>query len=77
MVASIIIGLGISNSISKPITKLKKVANNIAKGNFDQKVDTRSNDEIGELAYQFDLMKNSIKKSNEDLSRSEKKYRNL
>ena len=57
----IIMGLFISNSISKPIRRLRDAANEITKGNFDVDIkEVKSNDEIGELSSQFHNMKESI-----------------
>ena len=65
VIASIIIGLGISNSISKPITKLKRVANDLNKGLFDTKIVIESNDEIGEFSKAFDSVADTMKKNQE------------
>ena len=65
VIASIIIGLSISNSISKPITKLKTIANDLNKGLFDTKIVIESNDEIGEFSKAFDSVANTMKKNQE------------
>ena len=66
----IIIGLFISNSISKPIITLKYAANEISKGNFNVNIrGTSRNDEIAELSSQFNIMKQSIVSANKDLNR--------
>ena len=66
----IIIGLFISRSISKPIMKLKYAANEISQGNFNVDIrETSRNDEIAELASQFNIMKQSIDSTNKHLNR--------
>jgi signal transduction histidine kinase len=66
----IIAGLFISNSISKPILKLKYAANEISKGNFNVDIgETSGNDEIAELSSQFNIMKQSIVSANKHLNR--------
>jgi signal transduction histidine kinase len=66
----IIIGLFISRSISKPIMKLKYAANEISKGNFNVDFgETSRNDEIAELASQFNIMKRSIISAHRHLNR--------
>jgi signal transduction histidine kinase len=66
----IIIGLFISRSISKPISELKKAANEISKGNFNVDIrGTSRNDEIAELSSRFNVMKQSIVSANKDLNR--------
>jgi len=74
---SVIISVAISRSVSKSIEKLKSATLEITKGNFDVETKIISNDEIGELTSQFDVMKHSIKKSNLALSKSEQKYKDL
>ena len=61
-----------------PIIKLNKVTNEISEGNFDIDININSNDEIGELAESFNIMKEKvkcqiekIKKDRDDLIRSE------
>jgi len=66
----ITLGLFISNSISKPIIRLRDAANEITKGNFN--VDIRSinsNNEIGDLSFQFQKMKESIVSMSENLNK--------
>ncbi|KXO16570.1 cell wall metabolism sensor histidine kinase WalK [Peptoniphilus sp. GNH] len=67
-----ILGIIISSSITRPIKNVTKVAKEMAQGNFDQKVEVMSNDEIGKLATMFNILtgelKDTIKKM--DLERS-------
>lgn len=51
----------ILRSISKPLASLRHVTHEIAKGNFDAAVGTKRNDEIGELATDFEKMKQELK----------------
>ena len=82
VIASIIIGLGISRSISKPITKLKLATDLVRQGQFDFQIDStikKSNDEIGELGKSFDDMTKSIQEKIElerKLAASEEKIKN-
>ena len=46
----------ITQSITSPITKLANAAENIAKGNLEQRVDITQRDEIGVLANSFNSM---------------------
>ena len=62
------IGFLISSSIGIPLKKLESSAKKVAQGNLDAKIFHKKNDEIGELALQFDDMRKSIKKSNEKLT---------
>ena len=62
------IGFLISSSISIPLKRLESSAKEVGQGNLDVKISHKKNDEIGELALQFDDMRKSIKKSNEKLT---------
>lgn len=44
----------------RPVRELDKAAQNIAAGNYDQRVTVNSNDEIGSLAQQFNRMADEI-----------------
>jgi signal transduction histidine kinase len=63
----------ISRIISKPIMKLKDAAILIARGNLNIPfIFSSSKDEIGELAVQFEMMRDSIKSYTDDLTKKEK-----
>jgi len=48
-----------------PITKLSNATKEIAKGNYDVKVELDSTDEMGQLAHDFNMMTEEIKRSQE------------
>lgn len=52
-----------AKKISSPIASINKAAQNIAKGNFSERVDITTKDEIGQLASTFNFMASSIEKS--------------
>ena len=61
-----------------PIIKLNKDTQEISNGNFNFDVSVKSNDEIGELAQSFEMMKikiknqiDTIKKDRDNLIKSE------
>ena len=62
------LGFLISTSIAIPARKLGDAANRIARGDYDLKIHPTSNDEIGQLSSQFDMMRVRIKKMTENLS---------
>jgi signal transduction histidine kinase len=64
VVASLFLG----QSMSLPIRKLRDAAQNIARGNFGTKIEVNSSDEIGQLANQFENMKQSIQYTNQNLN---------
>lgn len=58
---SLVIGMSILHSVSKPLEKLRGAARAISKGNFDVETDLERKDEFGELAADFDKMKQELK----------------
>jgi len=61
LVFGIIISVVFSSQLSKPVKKLVKDVRLIADGNLDVKVDVSSNDEMGDLAGEFNKMAESLK----------------
>lgn len=59
---SLLIAILLSQYLSKPITNLKKAAEKIAKGDFNVKIEAKSDDEIGSLSESFDKMAESLKR---------------
>ncbi len=67
IISLVIIGFSIalllypfSRYLTKPLIELKEATSNIARGNFSQKVNIKSKDEIGELAKSFNIMTGTI-----------------
>jgi len=56
-----------SRSISVPIKKLTETAESIAEGNLNQRVEIKSQDEVGQLADSFNLMTENLSKSRKKL----------
>lgn len=71
IIVSVTISFIILKVILSPIEKLKNQAREIQKGNFGIVVDVNSNDEIGELAYAFNEMTNTLKKDVEEIKQKE------
>ncbi len=53
----------VSRRITEPINKLSSAAGRIAEGNYQQQVDIRRNDELGQLARAFNTMSEKIRHS--------------
>lgn len=53
--------------IIKPITKIRNIALEISKGNFSQKSNIKTKDEIGDLSKSFDNMVKAVKDSQESI----------
>jgi len=70
-IAGMIIAIGISwflaRGIVRPVKQLVSASRRLAEGDLDFRVEVRSKDEIGELGETFNLMANSIKKSDRKL----------
>ncbi|MDF2988099.1 MAG: two-component sensor histidine kinase [Eubacterium sp.] len=60
MFSFLIVALFISNIISKPIIKLGRSMKKVEKGNFDEKVEVVSQDEIGKLSQNFNNMLDKV-----------------
>lgn len=77
-VFGVILSLILSKSITTPLEKLQKGAEEVAKGNLDYKIEGGDRkDEIGMLTEAFNKMVQELKKSQEELKESERKYREL
>ncbi len=55
-VSAALLGIMISRAISKPIEKLRDAVKKIGEGDLDARIELESNDEIGQLAADFNLM---------------------
>ena len=61
-----IIGFFVSRSISKPIKKLYNATLELEKGNYETKVDIKTNDEIEELGHAFNLTTATLTKMEQE-----------
>jgi len=66
-VISVIMAMLIASLIAKPIKNMTDVANNVAKGNLDVKIDTSTKDETGMLAKSFANIVNIVNLLTTDL----------
>lgn len=69
---SLAIALIFSRNLSKPIKELSRVSKEIARGNFDIRVNIKNNDELRDLAESFNYMTQEIKKLFTDISQKKK-----
>ncbi|WP_397536672.1 cell wall metabolism sensor histidine kinase WalK [Rummeliibacillus pycnus] len=60
---TIILGIFISRTITKPISDMRRQAQAMAKGNFSRKVKVYGNDEIGQLAIAFNHLTNRLQEA--------------
>jgi len=61
LVVVLVIGFMVARIITKPLRKITSLAKNIARGDFKEKIEVRSKDEIGELANTFNQMAEELK----------------
>jgi len=69
VIGAVLIGIFISRSISRPITKLKDGADDISSGTLNTKIEISSADEVGQLAQSFNRMAEIL---NIDMARRKK-----
>lgn len=62
---TIVIGIFIAQTMTRPISDMRRQAQEMAKGNFSRKVRVYGDDEIGQLAVAFNHLTNRLQESNE------------
>jgi diguanylate cyclase (GGDEF)-like protein len=63
-------GFVFATSITRPVSRLKKAAQEFGMGNLDRRVPVISNDELGQLCLSFNSMAGDLQKSNYDLKKA-------
>lgn len=66
---TVVLGYFIARSITEPINDLTVKAEKMADGDFDQSVEVKSDDEIGELASMFNYLRIELKESISKMTR--------
>jgi PAS domain S-box-containing protein len=69
VVFAIFLGLAITRSISRPVSRLSETTEKIAAGDLTQMAEVTSDDELGELASSFNRMTETLQKSKDELQR--------
>ena len=77
IVLTTIFAFFLSTRITAPLRKMREVAFEVARGNFDTKVPTPSTDEIGELATAFNQMGRQLKFNMNALSQEKENLSNI
>ena len=72
IIVSVSITFIIMQVTSNPLNKLKERVTEIEKGNYGIKLETKTNDEIGELTEAFNNMSETLKNNTEELVKREK-----
>lgn len=63
LLVTIVLGVFIAKTITKPISDMRRQAVAMAKGNFSRKVKVYGNDEIGQLAVSFNHLTNRLQEA--------------
>ncbi len=71
LITAMLVGFFIWKMIHHPIKKLAKGTKEVAKLNFDYKVDVKSQDELGDLASSFNKMTSKLKESANELKKAQ------
>jgi two-component system sensor histidine kinase VicK len=58
-----VLGVMLSNTITRPIKEITRQATAVAEGNYDQQVKVQGKDEIGQLGHTFNFMMNRLKEA--------------
>lgn len=72
-----ILGYFIANSITTPIRDVTRKAREMAKGNFKQKVDVKSKDEIGQLGTMFNYLTDELTQTIEQMDLEKSKLNTI
>ena len=65
LLASAAAALLISNSVSRRLARVTRAAQEMAKGNYDQRLDLQGEDEVGRLAQAFNVMAKQVSTSDQ------------
>lgn len=68
-----VLGYALSKTITGPIQEVTRNAALLAQGNFDRKIQVRSNDEIGKLTGMFNFLTTRLKETMEEISDEKEK----
>jgi len=63
-----VLGFALAQTITKPIQEVTSRAASLAKGNFDQQIEVKSKDEIGQLAQMFNYLSLRLKETLGEIS---------
>lgn len=77
VVLSALLGFWLSRSISRPLSQMSAVTREMARGNFRQRVEVTSGDEVGRLAEDFNHLAGSLDQTISALSREKVKIENI
>ncbi|MCI5620196.1 MAG: HAMP domain-containing histidine kinase [Lachnospiraceae bacterium] len=68
LMAASLIMYGVSRYLTRPLEKLNQVSDEIAEGNYDTRIEVKTNDEVGLLAEKFNHMAEAVSEHVEELN---------
>ncbi|WP_172370290.1 cell wall metabolism sensor histidine kinase WalK [Sporosarcina jiandibaonis] len=74
---TVILGIFIAQTITRPISDMRRQAQEMAKGNFQRKVRVYGNDEVGQLAVAFNHLTNRLQESQASTEGERKKLESV
>lgn len=77
ILASLVIGYILSKTITVPINNVMNRARKIARGDLDQMLQVKSNDEIGKLTSSFNDMASALKRTLSEISSEKRKIETI
>ncbi|MCF8010180.1 MAG: cell wall metabolism sensor histidine kinase WalK [Clostridiales bacterium] len=77
MLLAIILALILSRSMTRPLKEMSAASRAMAGGDFQQRVDISSKDEVGELAINFNYLAEALYHTVSDLSKEKEKMENV
>ncbi len=77
LLITVVLGFFIARSVTEPITDVTVKAAKMAKGDFDQVVEVKSDDEIGQLASMFNYLTEKLKDTLSEISSEKSKMETI
>jgi PAS domain S-box-containing protein len=74
---SLLVAIGLSERISGPLRRMRRLAGQMAEGDFSQRLNIKSGDEVGTLANSFDSLADSLRHTLADLSEEQARLRGI
>ncbi len=71
------IGVYMTFRVCRPVTRLRDAAMKITLGDFGSKLAADTEDQIGECAWAFNMMRDQIRRRTQELTRSREEYKSL
>lgn len=72
-----VVSFFLSRTLSRPLVQMNKVATEMAKGNFENRIEVKSEDEVGLLGASLNYMSTQLKNNIAELSHEKEKLENI